>query len=62
MILVAFLLASACPATKMINQSKLPWVEWDYKEMKYCQDRVLYKDVNLKKFYNRFQSFCSGSP
>ncbi len=68
MTLLTFLLSTSCPATVMINQSKLPWVEWDYKELKYCQKRCPYeyKDAPcLKKFFKLgFQDyFClCGEP
>jgi hypothetical protein len=68
MTLLVFLLSAACPPTKMINQSKLAWVDYDREEMKYCQKRcpVEYKSaVCLKKFYKLgYQDyFClCGSP
>lgn len=43
MTILAFLLSTACPETKMINQSKLPWIEYDRKEMRYCEKRCSYE-------------------
>jgi len=67
-ILAAFILSVACPPTKMINRSKLPWVPYDRMEMYYCQDRCPheYKDAPcLKKFYKLgFQDYYAecGNP
>lgn len=68
MSIVAFLLSTVCPETKMVNQSRLPWVEYDRKEMRYCQKRCPYeyKDAAcLKSFYKLgFQDYyCEcGNP
>ncbi len=41
--LLTFILAVSCPPTKMINRSKLPWVQNDRETMKYCQKRCPYE-------------------
>ena len=49
-----FLLAAACPQTKMVNRSKLPWNDRDRWEMTYAQKRCgeIYEDAPcLKTFY-----------
>jgi hypothetical protein len=68
MSILAFILATACPQTKMINKSKLPWVGWDYNRMHYCQKhcRIEYPDaVCLKRFiklgYQNYYAEC-GKP
>jgi hypothetical protein len=68
MTLLAFILATACPETKMINKSKLPWVEWDYKEMHYAQKRCreIYSDSPclIRFFKLGFQDYYAscGAP
>lgn len=58
------LLTVACPQTKMINRSKLPWVEYDRKEMKYAKKRCgeIYSDSPcLKEFYKLgFQDYYAS--
>jgi hypothetical protein len=68
MVLLLFVLSSTCPQTKMVNKSGLPWIEWDYNRMRYCQKRCPheYKDAPcLKEFfklgYNDYFCEC-GQP
>lgn len=62
------LLTAACPQTRMINRSKLPWVEYDRKEMKYAKKRCgeIYPGNGcLKSFYKLgFQDYFAlcGKP
>ena len=62
------ILTVLCPKTVMINKSNLPWNNWDYNRMHYCQERCPkeYDDAPcLKSFYKLgFQDyFCEcGKP
>jgi hypothetical protein len=52
--LIALLSAAACPQTKVVNRSNLPWNDWDKNRMNYCKERCPYEYSDspcLKAFF-----------